>query len=38
MPPAVELTVLLPGDISAPDPPPLNVVDRIGPNRVVILG
>jgi hypothetical protein len=38
MPPAAELTVLLPVDISAPDPPPLDVADRIGPSRVVLLG
>lgn len=38
MPPIDELTVLVPIDISDPETPPLDVIDRLGPSRVVLLG
>ena len=38
MPPTDELTVLVPVDISASETPPLEVIDQLGPSRVVLLG
>jgi nucleotide-binding universal stress UspA family protein len=38
MPPVDELSVLVPVDISKPETPPLEVVDLLGPSRVVLLG
>jgi nucleotide-binding universal stress UspA family protein len=38
MPPIDELTVLVPVDVSAPETPPLGVIDLLGPSRVVLLG
>ena len=38
MPPIGELTILIPIDISEPEPPPLEVLDLLRPFEVVILG
>jgi nucleotide-binding universal stress UspA family protein len=38
MPPVDELNVLVPVDVSEPETPPLEVVDLLGPSRVVLLG
>ena len=38
MPPIGELTILVPIDISASDPPELEIVDALGPFEVVLLG
>jgi nucleotide-binding universal stress UspA family protein len=38
MPPLEELTILVPVDISEPDPPSLGIVDLLGPIDVVLLG
>jgi len=38
MPPIGELTILIPVDISDPEPPPLDVLDVLRPFEVVLLG